>query len=300
MLVDRFGRAVKNLRIAITSRCNLHCIYCHREGELCPGDEMSIEEIEKICRAFHSLGVKKVKVTGGEPLVRSDVVEIIASMPPFEEVSMTTNGVLLADKAEELKEAGLSRVNVSLDTLKEETYAFITGSRKLGRVIDGVHAAVNAELTPVKLNMVVMKGVNEEEVDELLEFASSFNRDGIKVILQVIELLKTPELERYYCDISPIEKKYAGKARAVLIRSMHRRRQYVLDNAAIEFVKPLDNSEFCLHCNRIRVTSDGKIKPCLLRNDNLVDVRNLDGEELINAIKRAVMLREPYFKCGVK
>jgi cyclic pyranopterin phosphate synthase len=144
--------------------------------------------------------------------------------------------------------------------------------------------------------MVVMKEINENEVDEMLKFTSSFGRD---VILQVIEILRLPKLERHYLDISSIEKLYAEKAKAIVIRSMHRRRQYILENSVIEFVKPLDNSEFCGHCNRIRVTSDGKIKPCLLRNDNLVDVRNLKDDELIAAIKRAVVLREPFFKCSV-
>ncbi|AEA46313.1 GTP 3',8-cyclase MoaA [Archaeoglobus veneficus] len=295
MLVDRFGRRITNLRIAVTNRCNLSCIYCHREGEVNPGEEMHVEEISRISKAFYELGIRKVKITGGEPLLREDIVEIVQSFPPFDEISITTNGTLLARMADELKDAGLSRVNVSLDTLKEDTYGFITGGGNVQKVIDGIEAACNAGLTPVKVNMVVMKGLNENEVENMLEFTSKFNRGRIDVILQVIELLKLPGLEEYYYDISPIEERYAGKAKAVIVRSMHMRRQYVLDNAAIEFVKPLDNSEFCMHCNRIRVTSDGKIKPCLLRNDNLVDVRGLDGRELKEAIMRAVTLREPYF-----
>ncbi len=296
MLIDRFGRRITNLRIAVTNRCNLHCIYCHREGEDNPGKEMDIEDIIRISRAFYELGVKKVKLTGGEPLLRSDIVEIINSLPPFKEISLTTNGAFLARMADDLKEAGLNRVNVSLDTLKEDVYSFITGGSCVQAVIDGIEAACNARLTPVKVNMVVMRGLNENEVNDLLEFTGRFNRNGVNVILQVIELLKLPGLEKYYCDIIPIEKLYASRAKIVIIRSMHRRRQYILGKAAIEFVRPLDNSEFCLHCNRIRVTSDGKIKPCLLRNDNLVDVRGLNGGELIKAIKRAVELREPYFK----
>jgi cyclic pyranopterin phosphate synthase len=297
MLIDRFGRRITNLRMAVTSKCNLSCIYCHKEGEINPGRELSVEEIRRISEAFYQLGIKKLKITGGEPLLRKDIVEIVQSLPPFKEVSMTTNGVLLADLADELGEAGLDRVNVSLDTLNAEKYRFITGG-DIEDVLEGIEAAYNAKLTPIKVNMVVMKGVNDDEVEDMLEFTSKFNRDGINVILQIIELLKLPELEKYYVDISPIEKAYAEQSRAVLVRNMHRRKQYILGNSAIEFVKPLDNSEFCMHCNRIRVTSDGKVKPCLLRNDNLVDVRNLEGEELIAAIKNAVGLREPYFRCS--
>jgi len=296
MLVDRFGRRITNLRIAVTNRCNLHCLYCHREGENNPGKEMSAEEIHRISKAFYELGVKKVKITGGEPLLRKDIVGIIHSLPPFKEVSITTNGIFLAKMVDDLKDAGLSRVNVSLDTLNEEVYRFITGGRGVQAVIEGIEAACNAGLTPVKVNMVVMRDINENEVDNLFNFTSKFNRNRVNVILQVIELLKLPGLEKYYCDIIPLEKRYADKAKVVIIRSMHRRKQYILGNAAIEFVRPLDNSEFCLHCNRIRVTSDGKIKPCLLRNDNLVNARGLEGDELIKAIKKAVELREPYFK----
>jgi cyclic pyranopterin phosphate synthase len=294
MLVDGFGRRITNLRISVTRRCNLGCFYCHREGYE-SSDEMSVEEIARICKAFHSLGVRKLKITGGEPLVREDIVEIIAAMPPFDEISMTTNGVLLADYAQSLKDAGLSRVNVSLDTLNTEKYRFATRGGRLERVLEGIEAAVEAGLTPVKLNMVLMKNFNHEELQDLLSYASSFNRSGNNVILQVIELLNLPGLEDYYFDISEVEEEFAEMAREVRVRAMQRRKQYVLDNAVIEFVKPLDNSEFCGACNRIRVTADGKIKPCLMRNDNLVDIRRLEGEELIRAIQKAVGLREPYF-----
>lgn len=297
MLIDRFGRRITNLRMAVTSKCNLSCIYCHKEGEVNPGKELSVEEIRRISEAFYQLGIKKLKITGGEPLLRKDIVDIVQSFPPFKEISMTTNGVLLADIADELKEAGLNRVNISLDTLDAEKYNFITGG-DIEEVLEGIEAAYNAMLTPIKVNMVVIKGINDNEVGDMLEFTSKFNKNGVNMILQIIELLKLPELEKYYIDISPIERAYAGQSRSVVVRNMHRRRQYALGNSVIEFVKPLDNSEFCMHCNRIRVTSDGKIKPCLLRNDNLVDVRNLEGEELIAAIKKAVGVREPYFKCS--
>ena len=142
--------------------------------------------------------------------------------------------------------------------------------------------------------MIVMKGINEFEVDEMLKFVNSFNKGEVRAILQIIELLKTPNLEKYYYDISKIEKKYSERAYHVKVRAMHKRKQYWLKEGVIEFVKPLDNTEFCMNCNRIRITSDGKLKLCLLRDD-VVDLNNLHGEKLIKAIKQAVLLRKPYF-----
>jgi len=292
VLVDRYGRVIKHLRISITQRCNLNCIYCHGEGEPKGGEELSVEEIAKICRAFYDLGVKKVKVTGGEPLMRGDIVDIIQNMPPFEEISLVTNGTLLAKIAYDLKDAGLSRVNVSLDTLREDRYKKITGRRLLKRVIDGIYAAHDAGLTPIKLNMVVLRGINDDEIEDLLEFSSKFNSDGIDVILQLIEVVNMPE---YYMDLSKIEENFGRIAKRVIVRSLHGRRQYVIGKKVVEFVRPF-HGEFCMQCTRIRVTSDGKVKPCLLRNDNLIPLRGLSYDEMLDAIKRAVMLREPFFK----
>ncbi|AGK62223.1 cyclic pyranopterin monophosphate synthase subunit MoaA [Archaeoglobus sulfaticallidus PM70-1] len=298
MLIDRFNRKITNLRISVTDACNLNCFYCHKEGYCVKGsspDVLSVEDIAEITKAFYELGIKKVKITGGEPLLRKDILDIISVMPDFEEISMTTNGTLLDKYAYELKDAGLNRVNISLDSLNPETYKKITGG-ELERVLSGLESAVNAGLTPVKLNMVVMKEVNEDEIDDMLEFTSKYNEDDVRVILQIIELLKLPELEDYYMDISSIEERIAKKAINFRIRSMQKRKQYHLGSSVVEFVKPVDNTEFCYNCNRIRITKDGKIKPCLMRNDNLVDVRGLKGYALKEKIFQAVNMREPYFK----
>jgi len=295
MLRDRFGRVVTNLRIAVTNKCNLRCFYCHREGEKNPGKEMPADRIIDIAKAFHRLGVKKLKITGGEPLLRRDILDIIQEMPDFDEISMTTNGTLLAEYAEELKECGLDRVNVSLDTLDPEKYRFITKVGDVEKVLSGISAACEVGLTPVKVNMIVMKGINENEVDNLLEYTNSFNEKDVKAILQLIELIPFPGFEKYYYDISVLESKYSKIATQTRVRAMHRRMQYFTPLGVIEFVKPLDNSVFCMHCNRMRVTSDGKLKPCLLR-DKVVDIDGLHGEELMNAIVKTVEEREPYFK----
>ncbi len=291
MLVDRFGRPIKHLRISVTSKCNMNCIYCHNEGMKNVGEDMSLDEIVEICKAFHSLGVEKVKITGGEPLVRRDIVEIVAEMPKFKEISMVTNGYYLSKFAEELKEVGLDRVNVSLDTLNPETYKFITGVKGLEKVLDGIESAYNAGLTPIKLNMVVMKGINEHEIEDILSYTTKFNRNGINVILQLIEIVGFDE---YYFSLDDIEERFKRLAKIVITRNLHARRQYILGDRAVEFIRPF-HAKFCMHCTRMRVTADGKLKPCLMR-DVTVDVRGLKGEELFKAIKKAVELREPYVK----
>lgn len=294
MLTDGFGRKVTNLRVVLTKRCNLRCFYCHKEGENSYSSEIPAERVIEIVEAFHNLGIKKIKFTGGEPLLRKDLFEILCNLPDFEEVSMTTNGVLLEEAAAELKECGLDRVNVSLDTLNEDKFLRITGQRGLRKVLSGIEEACNVDLTPLKINMVVMKNLNDNEIDEMLAYSNSFNKKEIKTVLQLIELLPYGELKKYYLDISEIEKKYESIATKILIRSMHHRKQYWTAKGIIEFVKPVDNTEFCLHCNRIRLTSDGNIKLCLL-SDEIVKLEGLHGRELEDAIKRALTLRRPKF-----
>ncbi len=295
MLRDGYGRVVTNLRIAVTHRCNLRCFYCHEEGEKNPGEEMPAERIVEIAKAFHKLGVKKLKITGGEPLLRKDILDIIQEMPAFDEISMTTNGILLEEYAEELKECGLSRVNVSLDTLNAEKYRFITRVGDVEKVISGISKACEVGLTPVKVNTIVMKGINENEVDELLHFTNSFNDKEVKAILQLIELIPYGNLKKYYYDISLLEDRYSRIATQKRIRAMHRRVQYFTPEGVVEFVKPLDNTEFCMHCNRMRVTSDGKLKPCLLR-DYTVNIDGMHGRELEEVIIKTVRERKPFFR----
>ena len=291
-LTDPFGRKVTGLRIAITSRCNMSCLYCHHEGEeLGEGSrEMSAEEIAKVICAGADLGVKRVKFTGGEPLLRTDLESILARLPEGLDISLTTNGTLLAERAKSLAEAGLGRVNVSLDSLRPRVYSRITGGteEELRRVLLGIDAAIEAGLVPVKVNMVVLKD-NEDEVWDMVEFA----RDR-GVILQLIELLD-PSGRGIGGDISGIERELERRAERMATRGLHRRRKYFLDGAEVEVVRPMDNTEFCANCNRIRVTSDGKLKPCLLRNDNLVDLGSAGLEETKRLIEKATLLRSPYF-----
>lgn len=268
MLTDPSGRTVTNIRISLTQRCNLGCIYCHAEGEKDPEQELSAEQIAEILRVAQTFGVRSVKFTGGEPLMRSDLAEIIRSVPPGMEVSLTTNATLLADRAQELKDAGLNRVNVSLDTMDPKRYEEIAGKPMLAEALAGIEAALEAGLTPVKINMVVLSGINEDEVDAFIDYV----RNNPDLVLQLIELMDFRDCP-HHGDVKGIEDRIAAMADRVETRRMHHRKKYYVRGAEVEVVRPLHNTEFCAYCNRLRLTSDGKLKPCLLRSDNLVDVR---------------------------
>ncbi len=291
-LADLYGRKVSSLRISLTHRCNLKCIYCHNEGERDSGEEITVNEVARISRISSKYGVDRVKFSGGEPLLRKDLEDILKALPPLKDISLTTNGTLLAPRAKRLKEAGLDRVNISLDSLDSGRFDRITRCKgQFERVLDGIDAALDAGLTPVKLNMVYLKGVNEDEVERMMDFIR-----GKPLILQVIELMNFNGVFEYHADVSALEKSLNARADDLVRREMHRRTKYYIKGAEVEVVRPIDNSEFCMHCNRLRVTSDFKLKPCLLRNDNLVDARGLNDVELEKALKYAVGIREPFFK----
>jgi cyclic pyranopterin phosphate synthase len=290
-LVDSFGRKVTGLRIALTPHCNLRCTYCHHEGEVTSAGEISKETVVCVAKAAADLGVRHIKFTGGEPLMRKDLEEIIAGMPEDLDISLTTNGICLAERAQSLADAGLDRVNISLDSLNPETYSRITGCKEgdLQKVIAGIDAALDAGLSPIKLNVVVLKE-NEKEIPELIEFS---RKKGL--ILQLIELLDLKKMG-VSGDIEKIEQELQAKADKIQTRQMHRRRKYFLDGAEVEVVRPMDNTEFCANCTRLRVTSDGKIKPCLLRSDNLIEIDSCDRERIKELLKAANERREPYFR----
>jgi len=303
MIYDNYGRPTLNLRISVTQRCNLRCPYCHREGETSPSTEMSLEEIIRIARAALALDIFRVKLTGGEPLLRSDIPQIVKGITELQglrDLSMTTNGTLLSSFAKELRKNGLARVNVNLLTLDREIYRTVTGGN-LRDVIDGVKAAVNAGLYPVKLNMLLLKGVNDHEIPRMIDFAEQSG-----AILQLIELepvnVGSDYYGRHHYDLNGVEGELRKRAwRSETRMHMQNRRVYFLPRAKVEVIRPIENTEFCAHCTRLRVTSDGKLKPCLMRNDNLVDVltpmRNgADDGAVIQLFVEAIKRREPYCK----
>ncbi|MFA6226322.1 MAG: GTP 3',8-cyclase MoaA [Methanoregula sp.] len=291
ILKDPFNRPVSNLRISLTSKCNLACIYCHREGEKKPEEPLGAPEIAEILKVAEHIGIRSVKFTGGEPMLRPDLLEIIQSVPDSMESSTTTNGTCLAGLAADLKKAGLRRVNVSIDSLNHKTYKKITGTDKLDDVLEGIYAAVETGLTPVKLNMVVLAGINDHEIDNFLAFV----RGNRNLVLQLIELMHFNECTNHG-DLNGVENALAARSKQIITRRMHHRKKYCLDGAEVEVVRPLHNTEFCAFCNRLRVTSDGKLKPCLLRTDNHIDIRGKSGAELEKLFRKAVSLREPFYK----
>jgi cyclic pyranopterin phosphate synthase len=305
VLKDDCGRPLLNLRIAITGRCNLRCSYCHGEGEKRLDNsaikEMRADEISHIANVAVGLGISRVKLTGGEPLLRSDVKDIvtgISSISGLTDISMTTNGTLLSPLAKKLREGGLQRVNISLPTLDRETYHNLTGGR-VEDVLEGVKAAVDVGFSPVKLNMLILKGANERDVPEMIEFATQTG-----TVLQLIELEPINLTNEYYNEKHKALKEYETmlKQKAVKIETrqyMQNRHIYYLPRVQVEIIRPIENTEFCLHCTRVRVTSDGKLKPCLMRNDNLTDIltpiRNgASDEEIVRFFKLANQQRQPY------
>lgn len=258
--------------------------------------------MQRIVKVVEPFGITEVKLTGGEPLLRSDILEIvhkIKSVPGIAEVSMTTNGTLLSKFASQLKNAGLARVNVSLDTLKPEAYRLITGVDALETAVAGIKEAVKAGLWPVKVNMVALKDVNDYQIWDMIHFARKND-----VILQVIELESADEgelYEKHHMDLAPLENELKKVAREIKVRRMHHRKKYFLRGGAeVEVVKPMHNPEFCKYCKRIRLTSDGKFKTCLFRSGDLIDVlgsmRNGASDEALKKLfVRAVERRRPYF-----
>ena len=306
-LTDNCGRPLINLRISITQQCNYHCTYCHREGEVAranvSAEKMTLQEIIRIAKTAVNLGIARIKLTGGEPLMRKDIREIvtgIAKISGLKDLSLTTNGLLLSGLAKDLHDAGLNRLNISLPSLNPETYSKLTGG-KLEDALEGVKAAVDAGFCPVKLNMVVLKGVNVNDVPDMIEYAAKMG-----VILQLIELDPVNVSNQYYSkhhrSLDEQEEMLRQKAENIEKRRlMHNRLIYHLPNVAVEVVHPIENTDFCMHCTRMRVTSDGKLKPCLMRNDNLTDIltpmrQGASDEELKQLFVKANQLREPYNK----
>lgn len=307
MIKDNYGRPVLNLRISVTQRCNLHCPYCHREGqEREPSDsavEMTPSEIALLAKIAISLGITRIKLTGGEPLLRRDILDIIKSLAELEnleDLSMTTNGTFLASMAKDLRSSGLARVNVSLPSLNPEVYAGLMGGR-LKDVLEGIDAAVEAGLHPVKINMLVLAGVNEEEIPAMVHFAGKRG-----TVLQLIELepvnIGKHYYERYHYPLNAVEADLARQAVETKVRrDMQNRRIFVLPEGTVEVIHPIENTEFCAHCTRLRITSDGKLKPCLMVNTNLVDVltplrSGATEAQLTKLLAGTCRAREPYYK----
>jgi GTP 3',8-cyclase len=301
-LIDQFGRSIDYVRISVTDRCDLRCSYCmpkqfHDFHE--PEDWLTFDEIERVIGAFTRLGTNRIRITGGEPLVRKDLPELarkLSALPGLEDLSLSTNCTRMVKHAVELKASGISRINASLDSLNADKFKQLTGG-KLEKVINGLMAAKEAGLTPIKINMVVMKGVNDNEVEDMVNFCIEHG-----FTLRFIETMPVGEMGReatnLYVDLQGIKKRLeknfdlvpgvmpgGGPARYM---------QVVGTNINIGFITPL-SQHFCETCNRVRLSVDGTIYTCLGQNHNF-ELRPLlragaSDAELEQAIRAAINMK---------
>jgi cyclic pyranopterin phosphate synthase len=317
MLVDQFGREVTGVRVSLTDRCNFDCVYCHNEGlgdtrgPMDPREnEMDTDDVIRFLEVAREFDVDAVKFTGGEPMLRDDLEEIIRRTPDGMETSLTTNGTYLPDRAAGLVDAGLDRVNVSQDALDPEAFKQVTKSGEYQAVIDGVLAAVDAGLDPVKLNMVVFEAT-AGYVPEMVQHVAENEGLQLQLIEYMPELAGRPE---WAVDIQRVHDWLAEMAVDIEERSMHDRRRYYVEAAdaaehtdrdpdpepgagrgMVEIVDPVENEDFCANCHRVRVTHEGYLKGCLNRNDDLRSMGEMTKAEIREAFHEVVHDRVPYY-----
>ncbi len=304
-LVDAFRRPITYLRVSVTDRCNLRCVYCMPEAGLpwiAKPDILSFEEIVTIVRAAAGIGVRSIRLTGGEPLIRRDLdrlVAMIARVPGIDDIALSTNALLLADQAPALAAAGLRRVNISLDTLHEDRFTAIARRPGLQRVLDGIDAAIAHGLGPVKLNCVVMRGAND---DELEAFAAMTRERAVHV--RFIEVMPVEENVGLQRDAWVSSDEVLGRLRALgelrPVPNPHGNgpaRTFAFEGApgTVGVISPLAH-DYCETCNRVRLSADGRLKLCLF-GDHLIDLRTPlragGGEPAIVELLRGAMHVKP-------
>jgi GTP 3',8-cyclase len=306
MLIDSFGRKIDYLRISVTDRCNLRCVYCMPAQQIqwIPRKNLlTLDEIVRVIAAGAQIGLRKVRLTGGEPLVRPDIVELvqaIASLENIEEVSLTTNGMLLEKMAPRLADAGLRRVNISLDTLQPEKFRKLTRYGDFSRVWAGIQAAESTGLLPLKINAVIVRGVND---DDLLDFARLALEHAWHV--RFIELMPIgnggnwgtgfPAPENRYFSVKEMQARLAplGIAPTLSPQGNGPARSYTFPGAkgTLGFISPLGD-HFCHSCNRLRLTGDGYLRPCLFSQDEISMREAIENStDLEDLIKKAVAMK---------
>ena len=300
---DTIGRSITYLRVSVTDRCNLRCAYCvpQRDFTWIPHDQiLTFEEIYRVCEAFSRLGIRKIRLTGGEPLVRKGVTglaERLRDLAGVEELCMTTNGVFLKENAQRLFEAGITHINISLDTLQPERFRHITGHDFLGRVKAGIEQVVSLGFPVVKVNTVVMKGINEDELVPLARQTLSsplqwrfieFMPVGASTSWEPERMVSCHEMKRKIEEaLGPLEpvqgKELAGPAEIFRLAGAM---------GTLGFISPV-SSHFCGTCNRLRLTAEGRLRLCLFSDDE-IEVRGLlrggvDSRELEEFLKRSIL-----------
>jgi cyclic pyranopterin phosphate synthase len=307
-LKDSYGRVIRDLRVSLTDRCNFRCFYClpHGEPPIAPKEQMlSYEEIEYVCDIFVSLGIQKIRLTGGEPMMRRDIETIIQKLsalkPGLHDLALTTNGYFLPDRARGLKEAGLDRITISLDSLKRNVFKQMTGVDVLDRVLAGIEAAKRAALEPIKINAVIVRGHNEDEVADFAAFAREHD-----VKMRFIEFMPLDSGHEWSrADVvsgreirERISERFPLVPIAIDRGSETASRYRFADDAPgeIGIIAPVTEA-FCGACSRIRLTADGQIRTCLFSTieHSLRDVIRTGAtrSETVDYIEAVVMKKEP-------
>ena len=298
-LVDPFGRRITYLRLSVTDRCDFRCIYCMSENmQFAPREQiLSLEELYAVADAFIGLGVKRIRITGGEPLVRKNLLSLLARLgqrAELEDLAITTNGSQLAELAPQLRAAGVKRLNVSLDSLQRDRFAAFTRRDKLDQVLDGIETVRAAGFNKIKLNAVVQKGRNDDEVLDLVEFAMARGLDISFIEEMPLGSISSHQREQTFCSSDEvralIERRYA------LVRSSKLTGGPVVgSDTQVGFISPHSNN-FCGDCNRVRVTAEGKLVLCL-GHENALDLKGLmrahpgDSQRLREALLNALQLK---------
>jgi len=298
-LIDRFGRKITYIRFSVTPRCNFNCIYCSSHiSEEAKSKEFGKEDIAFLFRIVSGLGIEKVRITGGEPLLRKDIIDIVQSASinkNINEIVLTTNGSLLRQFAQSLKDVELTRVNISLDTLRREVFEKITQRDFFEKVMDGISASINVGLTPLKINTVLMKGINEEDIIPIAELSLKY-----PVIVRFIELMPVGNnsfWKDHYMSFKKaleiIKRKYELSIGTGTKGEVADYYKIVGSEGKIGFITPV-SQHFCKTCNRIRITATGKIYPCLFSKE-YVDiwdvVKTKREDEVIKLIKKSVEIK---------
>ncbi len=302
-MLDPFLRAITYLRVSVTDRCDFRCTYCMAEDMnfLPKSDLLSLEELERLCCAFIGLGVRKIRLTGGEPLVRRNVISLIERLGErlghgLDELTLTTNGTQLAAHAAALAAAGVKRINVSLDTLDERTFAAITRWGRLGKVLDGIEAAKAAGLA-IKINTVALKGVNEDAFDQLIAWCGAQGFD--LCLIETMPMGEVMHREETHLPLSAVRTRLA--ARWTLTPTNYQtggpaRYWHVAETGRrLGFITPLSHN-FCESCNRVRLTCTGRLYMCLGQEDAAdlrAPLRASDDDETLRAAIRAAIARKP-------
>ena len=293
---DSFGRQIDYLRLSLTERCTLRCTYCRVDEGLCPKSaELSAEELIVLAQVCVELGVERIRLTGGEPLLRKDLLQIvrgIASLPGLKDLSMTTNAQMLAEMAADLKKAGLKRLNISMDTFKPALFHQLTGG-SLQKVLDGIQAAIAAGFDPIKINVVLMRGVNDSEIDDFINLTAKHEIDVRFIEYMPIgcgngshELrLNNQELIADRPWLMPLPPRLHGQPSS----------DYTFKGALgrVGFISPISHA-FCSDCNRIRIMSDGALRTCLGRDDE-ISLREalVEGKDALKPVIRQAILDKP-------